>query len=182
MKRTDPPVSHPQDLEGKKLFAGKKYLQSAAAFSQAAADFQQQGLDVLEAEMRNNQCVALLKANKPQDALDVVRGTDEVFREADNLLNQAKAIANEATALKELGNNQKAIDRFSEAATIFEQINEREMFLQTMQSLSGLKLKTRNIPGALFALQDGLEGLEKPNLRQKILLKLLKFPQKMLND
>ena len=182
MKRTDPPVSHPKDKEGKKLFAGKKYLQSADAFSLAAADFQHQGFNLMAAEMRNNQCVALLKANEPQEALEVVQGTDQVFLEEGEILKQAMAVANEATALKELGLDQRAIERFSQAAAIFDRLNEREMHLQTMQSLSGLKLKNRNIPGALFSLQEGLEGLEKPNLRQKILLTLLKIPQNMIEE
>jgi tetratricopeptide (TPR) repeat protein len=182
MKRTDPPVTHPQDQEGKKLFAGKKYTQSAIAFSKAAADFQQRGLALMAAEMRNNQCVALLKANKPQEAYDVVLGTNEIFQEAGEILKQGMALANEATALKELGRDHKAIDRFSQAADIFEDLNEREMHMQTMQSISGLKLKSRNIPGALFSLQEGLESLDKPNLRQKILLRLLRIPQMMLKD
>jgi tetratricopeptide (TPR) repeat protein len=182
MKRTDPPVSHPKDDEGKKLFAGKKYLQSAAAFSQAAVDFQQQGLDLMAAEMRNNQCVALIKANKSQEALDAVQGTDRVFQDEGEILKQAMALANEATALKDLGFNQKAIERFTTAAAIFDQIDERDMYLQTMQSISGLKLKIRNIPGAIISLQEGLESLEKPNLRQKILLNLLKIPQNMIGE
>ena len=182
MKRTDPPVSHPKDDEGKKLYTGKKYLQSAAAFSQAAADFQSQGFGLLAAEMRNNQCVALLKANKPKQALDVVQGTDKIFLEEGDTQKQAMALANEATALKELGQNQWAMERFSQAAALFDQLDEREMYLQTMQSLSGLKLKTKNIPGALISLQQGLEGLEKQNLRQKVLLKLLKFPQNMIGE
>jgi tetratricopeptide (TPR) repeat protein len=182
MKRTDPPVSHPKDDEGKKLFTGKNYLQSAAAFSQAAADFQSRGFNIMAAEMRNNQCVALLKANKPQQALDVVQGTDKIFLEEGERLKQAMALANEATALKELGQNQQAIDRFSQAADIFDQLRESEMYLQTMQSLSGLKMRTRNIPGALISLQQGLESLEKPNLRQKLLLKLLKIPQNMIGE
>ena len=182
MKRSDPPVSHPKDDEGKKLFTGKKYLQSAAAFSQAAADFQSRGLDLMAAEMRNNQCVALLKANQPQQAFDVVQGTVQIFFEEGETLKQAIALANEATALKELGQNQQAIDRFSQAADLFDHLNEREMYMQTMQSLSGLKMKTRNIPGAIISLQQGLESMEKPNLRQKLLLKLLKIPQNMIGE
>jgi tetratricopeptide (TPR) repeat protein len=180
MKRTDPPISHPQEIEGKELYTGKKYLQAAAAFSKAAADFMQQDWHLQAAEMRNNQCVALLKANKPRQALEAVQGTEKVFLDEGDLLKQAMAIANEATALKELGESPSAIEKFSQAAAIFDQLDERDMHLQTMQSLSGLKLKTRNIPGALFSMQEGLEGLEKPSLRQKILIKLLKIPQKMI--
>ena len=180
MKRTDPPISHPQEIEAKELYAGKKYLQAAAAFAKAAADYLQQDWHLHAAEMRNNQCVALLKGNKPRQALEAVQGTDSVFLEEGDFLKQAMAIANQATALKELGESHSAIEKFSQAAAIFDQLDQKEMHLQTMQSLSGLKLKTRNIPGALFSMQEGLESLEKPTLRQKILIRLLKIPQKMI--
>ncbi len=90
-------------------------------------------------------------------------------------------MANQATALKDLGKKQEAVDDFLLAAEIFKDLGEKQMYLQTMQSISALKLKTRNILGALFSMQEGLEELEKPNLRQKLLLNLLKIPQNMIN-
>ena len=92
----------------------------------------------------------------------------------------AMALANEATAMKELGTIDLAIGKFTEALKIFNEIGETDLLVQTSQSLSSLKLKSRNIPGALFSMQEGLEAVNKPNLRQKILLNLLKIPNKFL--
>jgi len=180
MKETNPNNLHPRELEGKEYYAEKKYSLAADAFSLAAHDYSKQGDLTQAAEMRNNQCVSLLLAKKPKKALEAVMGTAEVFAEEGDLLKQAMAIANEATALKYLGDNQLAIEKYLLAASIFDDINEPELHLQTKQSISSLKLKTRNIPGALFSMQEGLEGLEKPSLRQKILLRLLRIPQNIL--
>jgi len=180
MKKTNPINKHPQELEGKEFYSEKKYSLAADAFSLAAQGYSNQGELSQAAEMRNNQCVSLLMAKMPKKALEVVSGTAEFFAEAGQSLNQAMAIANEATALKDLGENQQAIEKFLLAASIFNEMNEPELHLQTQQSISALKLKTRNIPGAIFSMRDGLEGLDKLSVRQKILLRLLRIPQNML--
>lgn len=167
--------------EAKDLYRAGKYQQAAEGFSQAAAFYLDLGEKLLAAEMKNNESVALLKAKKPRQALDAVLGTDEVFQGAGDLLKQGMALANQATALQDLGEKQKAIADFVRAAEIFNNSGEKEMYLQTMQSISALKLKTRNLPGALFSMQEGLEGLEKPNLRQKLLRSLLRIPQNIID-
>lgn len=180
MKRTNPIKKHPQELEGKEFYSEKKYSLAAEAFSLAAQDYSNQGELSLAAEMRNNQCVSLLMAKKPKKALEAVSGTADIFEEEGDLLNQGMALANQATALKDLGDNQQAIERFILAAAIFDDINEPELHLQIQQSISALKFKTRNITGALFSMQEGLEGLETLSIRQRILLRLLRIPQNML--
>ena len=165
----------------KDLYRAGKFKQAAEGFSQAAAFYLDKGEKLLAAEMRNNQSVALLKSKKPHLALEAVQGTDQVFLEAGDLLKQGMALANQATALQEMGEKQKAIDDFNRAAEIFQQNGEKEMYLQTKQSVSALKMKTRNVIGALFSMQEGLDELEKPNLRQRLLRSLLKIPQNLIN-
>ena len=165
----------------KDLYQAGKFQQAAEGFSKAAAYYLDMGEKLLAAEMRNNQSVALLKSKKPRLALEVVQGTDQVFLAAGDLLKQGMALANQATALQEMGEKQKAIDDFNRAADIFKQSGEEEMYLQTMQSISALKMKTRNVIGALFSMQEGLDELEKPNLRQKLLRSLLRIPQNLIN-
>lgn len=166
--------------DAKGFYRAGKFEQAAEGFSQAAAFYLEKDDNLLAAEMRNNQSVALLKAKMPQLALNAVRGTDEVFLEAGDFIKQGMALANQATALKDLGEKEKAIDIFCIAAEIFKSNGEEEMYLQTQQSISALKLKTRNVIGALFSMQEGLEELEKPSLRQKFLRSLLKIPQKLI--
>lgn len=167
--------------DAKDLYRAGKFQQAADGFSRAAAFYLDQDQKELAAEMQNNQSVALLKAKKPRLALDAVLGTEKIFQEAGDLLKQGMALANQATAYREMGEKQIAIDDFSRAAEIFKISGEKEMYLQTMQSISALKMRSRNIIGALFSMQEGLDELEKPNLRQRLLRNLLKIPQNLMN-
>ena len=169
-----------REEEGKELYTARKFQQASTVFSQAAELYLNQGQEQLSAEMRNNQCVALLQAKQPREALAVVKGTALIFKGAGDQTKQAMAFANEATALKDLGQNSEAIDKFTLAADLFTQLNETAMHLEVMQSISALKMKSRNLIGAVFSMQDGLEQVEKPTLRQKLLIKLLKIPQNLL--
>jgi tetratricopeptide (TPR) repeat protein len=180
---TDKPNISPADLdkEAKDLYQAGKYQKAAEIFSRAAALYEQGGEPCLTAEMRNNQGVSLLQANQPGPALEAIKGTREIFGQAGDRLKMGMALANEATALKELGRLDPATAKFTEAAAVFRELGEEELLVQTSQSLSSLKLKSRNIPGALFSLQEALESVQKPNLRQKLLLNLLKLPNKLLD-
>ncbi|MCD4801580.1 MAG: hypothetical protein K8R16_01425 [Anaerolineales bacterium] len=169
-----------QEEEGKELYTAGKFRQASTVFSQAAELYLNQGQEQLSAEMRNNQCVALLRAKQPREALAAVKGTALIFKEAGDQQKQAMAFANEATALKDLGQKSEAIDKFTLAADLFAQLNEGAMHLEVMQSISALKMKSRNLIGAVFSMQDGLEQVEKLSLRQKLLIKLLKIPQNLL--
>ena len=166
--------------EGKTLFRAGKFLQAAKAFSMAASFYLEHGKNSQAAEMRNNQAVALLKGKDPQGALEAVQGTHETFLAGGQELNAAMALANQATALEDLGEADEAIKLFNEAAAFFKELAEQEMYLQTMQSISRIKFRQRNIPGALVSMQDGLDELDKPTLRQKLLRNLLKLPQNYL--
>ncbi len=169
-----------QEEEGKELYTARKFQQASIVFSQAAELYLKQEQEQLAAEMRNNQCVALLQAKQPREALAAVQGTALIFKAAGDQQKQAMAFANEATALKDLGQKSEAIDKFTQAADLFTQLNEGAMHLEVMQSISALKLKSRNLTGALFSMQDGLEQVEKPTLRQKLLINLLKIPQNLM--
>lgn len=149
-------------------------------FSRAAEEYAAGGAILLAAEMRNNQGVALLMAKKPRQALTAVEGTSEIFLEAGEVIKGAMALANQATAYQDLGERDQAVEYFSQAADRFQSAGEEEMYLQTMQSISSLKMKDRNLMGALFSMQSGLTALNKPTWRQKLLKGLLSIPDRLL--
>ncbi|MCJ7716865.1 MAG: hypothetical protein MUO54_10155 [Anaerolineales bacterium] len=180
MTEPNTPEINLHEKKANDLYSARKFQQASSAYSLAADFYLSQREEVRAAEMRNNQCVALLQAKKPRDALTAVNGTALIFETGGDYLKQAMAYANEATALKDLGKKSEAIEKFILAADLFNQLNEVDMHLEVMQSISALKLKSRNLVGALFSMQDGLEQLEKPTLRQRLLLKLLKFPQNLM--
>lgn len=167
--------------QGKSLFQSKRYTKAAEAFSRAAELSAQDGNALLAAELRNNQAVALLMAGEPRQAEESLRGTADIFQEAGESVKLGMALANQATALKDLGKPEQAVDLFLQAADIFRAAGADEMYLQTMQSISSLKMKLRDLTGALFSMQAGLEGLEKPTWRQKLLKKVLGIPSNLLN-
>jgi tetratricopeptide (TPR) repeat protein len=165
---------------GKSFYREKKYLQAAESFSRAAEVYAAGGAVLLAAEMRNNQGVALLMAKKPRQALDAVEGTSEIFQEAGEVTKSAMALANQAAAYKDLGERDQAVAYFSQAADRFRSAGEDDMYLQTMQSISSLKMKNRNVMGAYYSMQSGLSALKKPTWRQKLLKELLSIPDKLL--
>jgi len=176
--------TNPADLEkeAKEHYQSGKYKLAADMFSRAAVLYQEGGELTLFAEMRNNQSVAHLQEGDPQLALEAVQGTSEIFHQAGDLIKKGMALANEATAYKDMGATDQALEKFSQASTIFHELGEDVLLLQISQSLSSLKLKSRNISGALVSMQVGLEGVKKPNLRQRALLNLLKIPNKLLGQ
>lgn len=167
--------------EGKSLYQAKKFLPAAESFLQAAEEYADSGNVLLAAEMRNNCCVSLLLAKKPRQALEAVQGTSETFLEAGQITKAGMALANQATALKDIGERDKAMDAFSRAGDLFGSADEGELYLQTMQSVSSLKLQSRDLTGAMFTMQKGLEGIKNPTMRQKLLKKLLKIPGNLIN-
>jgi len=167
--------------QGKSHYRGKKFLPAAESFQQAAEQYQANGKPLLAAEMRNNQSVALLVAKEPQKALDAVRGTSELFLEAGENTKAGMALANQATALMDLGQSEAALEVFTRAGDCFQSANEGDLYLQTMQSISSIQFKSRDVMGALFSMRRGLEGVEKPTWRQKLLKNLLSIPDKLLN-
>ena len=176
----------PQDAasleeQGKSLFRSKQYLEAADRFSQAAGEAAARGAITQAAEMRNNQAVALLLAGKPGLAEDALQGTSEVFRDAGDAIKRGMALANQATARKDQGKLPAALEDFSQAAEIFRDAGSSQLYLETMQSISALKLRSRDLAGAVYAMRSGLAAIPKPTWRQKLLHKFLDIPYQLLN-
>lgn len=169
------------EAEAKDLFRAGDFRKAAELFSQAADLYAGLPQPVLAAEMRNNQCVALLKARQPEQALSAVQGSSEVFSRTGDRLKMGMALANEASALQDLGRSADAASLFDAAAAVFRELGEGDLLLQTTQSLSSLKLKSRDFLGALLTMQQGLENLPRPTFRQKLLSRLLKIPNRLLS-
>ena len=171
-------IKTPQEnaLDGQNAYQSGEYEKAARAFAGAAEGFQIAGDTLKAAEMRNNQTVSLLQAGHPEQALKAVEGTEQVFAQAGDLHRQAMTIGNRASALEDLGELQTALVEYTHSADIFQQIGAREEFAQIMKSISALKLRQKNPLGALASMQDGLENLEHPNLKQRLVKRLLKIP------
>jgi tetratricopeptide (TPR) repeat protein len=161
--------------DGKRLYANGEYLQAAETFESAARAYAAQEDALTAAEMKNNQCVALLKGKQAQAALDAVLDTDAVFAGAGDLRRQGMALANQAAALEALKRREEAAALYERAAGLLEQAGEDQLRADVLRSLSALKARKGQGLDALIAMQDGLGGVKAPTLKQRILKQLLRL-------
>ncbi|MBC8506730.1 MAG: hypothetical protein H8D34_17840 [Chloroflexi bacterium] len=175
----------PQQLEteAKTAYANGDYSLAAKSFSAAQQGYKSIGDEVLAAEMANNCCVALLQEDAPaaaQEAYEVVEGTISVFKEAGDLRRQAMALGNRASAMEALGNLNEAIEDYEDSSRILKEIGANDLRMDVMKSLSALQLKTGRSLEALATMQAEVDGVEKPNLKQRLLKRLLSLPRRFL--
>lgn len=155
--------------EGKRAFEKRQFERAAALFREAAEGFTIARSELLAAEMKNNQSVALLQAGKAREALDAALGTDQVFAGANDVKRQAMALANQAAALEALKRAEEAIGLYERSAELCSQAGEGDMRAMVMKSAAALKLKTGKISEAAFKMLGVLEAKQKPSFFERIL-------------
>lgn len=166
--------------EGRRLYKEGGYLDAAQSFEAAANGYHQTGDLITAAEMNNNCSVALLQAGEADQALRVVADTVGIFEKAGEVKQQAMALGNRASALEALGRLDEAEMDYQRSADLLEQINEEQLRLQVMQSLSALKLGKGKTIEALITMRSGVDDLERPKPRQRLLRRLLDIPFQMM--
>lgn len=175
-------ASSPQQLEneGKKHYENGEYLEAALIFSAAEKAYKTAGNQLLAAEMANNSSVAYLKAGDAKAALNAVMGTEQIFAAQGDLRRQGMAMGNRASALENLGDLDSAVEIYQQSADILQKCGENELRAHVLKSLSALQLKRGQQIDAVFTMKEGLEGIEKPSFKQRLLKYLLKLPMKYL--
>jgi len=165
----------PQEIaeQGKQSYQAGDLEAAIKSFAEAAAAYKDVGDDVMAAEMKNNQSVALLLDKKPEAALAVVVGTDLVFAGVADHRRQGMALTNQGTALETLKRFKEAIDCYVRAGDALKTAGEIDMRLQVMQLLSSLYLRRFKFIDAIIALQAGLAEVKNPTPRQRLMKKLL---------
>jgi tetratricopeptide (TPR) repeat protein len=161
--------------EGKRLYQLGETLKAAETFAAAAAAYTAQKDAPMAAEMKNNQCVALLQGKQAQAALDAVEGTDAIFEQRGDFRRQGMALANQAAALEALKQREEAASLYESAADLLAQAGEEQLRADVMRSLAALKVRKGRGLDALITMQDGLGGVKAPTLKQRILKKLLRL-------
>ncbi len=166
--------------EGKLAYQRGDYENAARTF-QAASNGYKTSQDALNAaEMANNASVAYLKAGDAQSALQAVEGTAEIFAVEGDVRRQALALGNLGAALEGVQRYLEAEDAYQQSADLLKQIGEDKLRLNVMQSLSTLQLRNGKHLQALSSLQAGLEDVDRPSPKQRMLKKLLGVPFKLM--
>ncbi len=173
-------TTNPQKLakEGKAAYKSGEYLAAARLFEAARQGYEVMNDTLNAAEMANNCSVSYLQAGDGEAALAAVEGSQAIFAQAGDLKRQGMALSNRGAALEAVERSEDAISAYLQAAEILQQAGEDQMRAQVMQSLSSLQLKLGRQWEAIGSMQNGLEGVQNPSLKQKMLKKLLNTPLK----
>jgi len=176
-------VLDPKQLaeEAQKAYRKGQFWESAEIFRAAEVSFEKRGDINSAAEMANNRSVALLQLGEATLAYKAVTGTDIIFERAGDIKRQALALGNQAAALEKLGQLEEAGESYRKSATIFKQLGEDECYATTMQAISAIYLRTGRPLQSLAAMQAGLDKVDHPNMKQRILKRILNIPIQLIN-
>ncbi len=164
--------------DGKKAFEAGQYDSAAGLFERSAAGYTSLKDDLNAAEMKNNWAVVLLKLGKPQEALQAVQGTDEVFARAGDLKRQGMAVGNRASALEALKQPQEALAAYEQSAQLFAEAGEGDLRSMVLKSAAGIRLKRGKVTDSAIQMIGSLEARDKPNIFERILRFLLRLFQR----
>lgn len=172
----------PKDLE---ILALNAYRESrldeaTQAFTTARQAYLAEGNEVKAAEMSSNLSVVLLKADRPDEALEAATGQPEVFIHFGEETLAARAYGNLGSALEACGDLANAEQAYRQAAELFASLGDTEHHRYTMQSLSSLQLRLGRPLEALGTMQVSLDAQPRLSVRDRLIRRLLKLPNRLL--
>jgi len=173
---------NPQQLaeEGQVEYSKGEYLSAARLYKAAADGYLAEGNELIAAEMANNCSVAFLKGGNAEAALEAVMGTDIIFLNKGDTLRRAMAIGNQAAALENLKRVDEAVTAYEKSAELLKEAGELELRAYVLQAISALQLRKGEYLEAYAKMLDGVMGLDKPNVKQRLLKSLMQIPFKFL--
>lgn len=150
-------------------------------FTFAHKHYQETDDEFNAAEMANNLSVAYLQAHEPKNALEIVEGTDIIFKTHQDITKQAMAIGNKAAALEALKRFDEAIEAYDQSVVLFEEAGNTELRSYVLKSLSALHLRKGDKFKSVFAMQRSINAKESLTLKDRILKFILQIPQKLFS-
>ncbi len=142
--------------QANQAYQAGRYLEAAELFGQAAAALEAAGERLQAAEMRNNQSVAWLQAERAQEALDAARPTIEIFAAAEDWRRAGLAWGNTAAALEALGQLDEALDAYQRSADLLGRAGEDELRATVLQARAAVQLKQGQVTKSAFSMLEHL--------------------------
>ena len=159
--------------EGMKLYRAGRYEDAAAKFAEAQLMFANAGNHKEVAECANNRGVCWRQAAKFEQAAAAFEEARPLFQNLDDAVGEGQVVGNLAALVESQGDKQHAAELYLEAIDLFHKAGAKDYAKDTYTALSKLKLKQRDVVGAMTAFDAGLEQLEKPNLIERMARKII---------
>ncbi len=176
----DPPPPASIEEQALRAYRAGRHLEAAAGFHAARLAYRACGHRPKEAEMANNQCVALLQAGQPTEALQAVEGTPEAFAALGDDLGEGQAYGNLGAALRAIGSYESAEVAYQKCVQLLARAGAHEARAQALQALSEVQLRRGRPVEALATMQRSLEENPAGGLRKLLLRRLLDLPWRLL--
>jgi tetratricopeptide (TPR) repeat protein len=161
--------------QGKREFAAARYEAAVERFRLAAEGFAEINDELNAAEQMNNLSVALLKLGRPQDALNAVLRTDEVFAGTGDVRRQGMAVNNQAAALQGLERIEEALAAYERSASLLQEAGEGELRAVVLKAAAAIQLRRGKIAESGMRMIGALEARKKPSLFERLLKLLLRL-------
>ena len=159
--------------EGMQLYRAGSYEDAAAKFAEAQQGFAKEGNQKEVAECANNRGVCWRQAAKFEEATAAFEEARPLFQGLNDLVGEGQVVGNLAALVESQGDKQHAADLYLEAIDLFTKAGAKDYVKDTYTALSKLKLKQRDVVGAMTAFDSGLEQLDKPNLIERMARKII---------
>ena len=159
--------------EGMKLYRAGRYEDAAAKFAEAQLMFANAGNHKEVAECANNRGVCWRQAAKFDEATAAFEEARPLFQGLNDLVGEGQVLGNLAGVVESQGDKQHAGELYLEAIDLFTKAGAKDYAKDTYTALSKLKLKQRDVVGAMTAFDSGLEQLDKPNLIERMARKII---------
>ncbi len=159
--------------EGMKLYRAGRYEEAAAKFVEAQQLFANEGNPKEVAECANNRGVCWRQAARFDEATTAFEEARPLFQGLNNPVGEGQVVGNLAALVESQGDRQHAAELYLEAIDLFNKAGAKDYAKDTYTALSKLKLKQRDVVGAMTAFDSGLEQLDKPNLIERMARKII---------
>ena len=159
--------------EGMKLYRAGRYEDAAAKFAEAQQLFANAGDAKEVSECANNRGVCWRQAAKYDEAIAAFEEARPLFQDLNDLVGEGQVLGNLAAVVEAQGDKQHAGELYLEAIDLFTKAGAKDYAKDTYTALSKLKLKQRDVVGAMTAFDSGLEQLDKPNLIERMARKII---------
>ena len=159
--------------EGLNLYRSGRYEEAAARFAAAQQLFSGEGNEKELAECANNRGVCWRQAARFEEATAAFEEARPLFQGLNDLVGEGQVVGNLAALVESQGDKQHAAELYQEAIDLFTQAGAKDYVKDTYTALSKLKLKQRDVVGAMTAFDSGLEQLDRPNLIERMARKII---------
>jgi Flp pilus assembly protein TadD len=159
--------------EGLKLYRDGQYEAAAAKFAEAQQAYVAATDQPNAAESANNRGVCWRQAAKWDEATAAFTEARSIFQALSDAKGEGQVVGNLGALADSQGDKDRAADLYLESIDLLEKAGAKDLAKDSYTALSRLRLKRRDVMGAISAYDAGLEEIEKPNIMQRMVRKIL---------